>query len=509
MTDSISRRLDDIASTYATDSIVILGKGPSADEVDLKALAGSLVIALNDAEQIAPADITIFRDDWVKKSLSAAGRRSRFYLTSCAFDEAGSDWARIPREHLTQESADLMLQRLQGEEIVAEDVLFMTALQAARAIARIRGRRQTVHMIGFDFAYSDDQVYSSQIRADFVQAPETDRRTLILMQENYLLNAMYMLQESDIEIRHVGRKPYSALTASEFNQRFAPAGPDGADYRTKVTGELTTNHFGDRRRLERMIRAVKAAGADYVKVQKRDVDTFYTPEQLAKPYHSPFGETFADYRYALELSRDDFEFIDSLCRTLGIDWFVSVLDKPSFEFLREFERPIMKLPSTISEHRDYLDHVARTYEGSIVLSTGMTDEVYEGWVLETFTRCDRLYLMQANSAYPTPLADCGIGVVRSYHGLSKDNPRIVPAYSSHDFGWFGSALAVSAGARMVEKHVKLGNTDWAHFDAVALDLTTPDFRDYVQKMREAEAAVGDETKTVKPSEHHKYWRSAS
>ena len=117
--------------------------------------------------------------------------------------------------------------------------------------------------------------------------------------------------------------------------------------------------------------------------------------------------------------------------------------------------------------------------------------------------------MQANSAYPTPARDCNVGVVRHYHRLSKSDPRIVPAYSSHDEGWFGSAMAVGAGARMVEKHVKLGDTDWAHFDAVALDLTTGAFRDYVGKIRDAETLMGSEEKAVAPSEHHKYRRYGS
>jgi N-acetylneuraminate synthase len=62
---------------------------------------------------------------------------------------------------------------------------------------------------------------------------------------------------------------------------------------------------------------------------------------------------------------------------------------------------------------------------------------------------------------------------------------------------------------MIEKHVKLGNTDWAHFDAVAVDLTTADFRDYVAKVREAEEMVGSGAKKVNESEHHKYFRAAA
>jgi N-acetylneuraminate synthase len=90
--------------------------------------------------------------------------------------------------------------------------------------------------------------------------------------------------------------------------------------------------------------------------------------------------------------------------------------------------------------------------------------------------------------------------------MSQTHTQVIPAYSSHDFGWMASALAVAAGAKMVEKHVKLGNTDWAHFDAVAVDLTTSEFADYVAKIREAEVIVGKEEKAVNSSEHHKYFK---
>ncbi len=127
-------------------------------------------------------------------------------------------------------------------------------------------------------------------------------------------------------------------------------------------------------------------------------------------------------------------------------------------------------------------------------------------MLETFAKVPQLYLMQANSAYPTPARDCNVAVVAHYLELAQTHRHILPAYSSHDEGWFGSALAVAAGARMVEKHVKLGTTDWAHFDAVALDLSGPGFRDYVIRMREAELVLGSEKKSIAPSESHKYRR---
>ncbi|SEN73946.1 N-acetylneuraminate synthase [Loktanella fryxellensis] len=417
---------------------------------------------------------------------------------------------RAPHISLGQESADLMVQRLLSDDFAIEDVLFMSALQVAREVARHRGRPQQVYMVGFDF--QPELGYAQVDGAHYETGDDQTRAMMIGMQENFLLNALYTLQGSALNVTHVGSRAYSRLSVDDLVEMFLPDvhdRPDRTSWAVSIVAEITTNHFGDLGRLERMVRAAAAAGADYVKVQKRDVETFYTREQLDAPYRSPFGTTFADYRHQLELSAEGFRFLDALCKRLGIQWFASVLDEPSYRFVMQFAPPLVKLPSTISEHTDYLSHVAQDCRCGIVLSTGMTDRTYENWVLKTFAHAPQLYLMQANSAYPTPPSDANIGVVRHYDRLSKADPRIVPAYSSHDPGWFGSAMAVAAGARMVEKHVKLGNTDWAHFDAVALDLTTPAFRDYVGKVREAEVIVGAEEKAIAPSEHHKYRRTSA
>ena len=507
--ESYSTLIGDIASTYGTDTIFILGKGPSADLVRPEVFAGALTIGLNDAERIAPVDITVFHADWVPRALAASGHRSRLYVTSADFAASGRQVVRVPHYPLTQESSDLVMQRFLGEELAIEDILFLSALKISRLIAARRGRPQTVYMIGFDFSPAAGQ--SQQIGVDFAPHEADEREARISLQEFYFLNTLYFLQQSDLQVKHVGSRAFSVITPEELNSTILGATARAARtaHAVAVVAELTTNHFGDRNRLERMVRASAAAGADFVKLQKRDVQTFYTREQLESPYRSPFGKTFADYRHHLELSRDDFAFVDRLCLDLGIGWFASLLDQPSFEFMLQFEPKVVKLPSTISEHTDYLDHVATRYHRGVVLSTGMTDKAYEEWVLETFTRCDKLYMMQANSAYPTPLKDCNVGVVRHYYKLSQSDARIVPAYSSHDFGAKASGMAVAAGARMVEKHVKLGNTEWAHFDAVAVDLTTPLFKDYVDAVREAETIIGNEEKQVNASEHHKYFRKAA
>ena len=505
--ESCLNQIKDIVSSYPTNDIFIIGKGPSIDLVNQKVFENALVIAINDSDRIYKSDITIFYADWVKKSIENEGINSSVYITSTDFEASNySSIAKtIKRPHisLNKDNADFMIQRLLGEEIIIEDVLFLTALQIARQIAILKKVSQNVYMLGFDFSGDDGQ--SLSIKKSYENINQNTRNLIIGIQENYFLNALYMLKNSEIDIFHVGQRSYSRINHSELEEKFLGSKKNKNEgWNVKIVAELTTNHFGDRQRLSTLVRSAKASGADFVKVQARNVETFYSQEQLSLKYNSPFGQTFRDYRNQLELSPEDFVYLDHLCKSLNIRWFASALDKISYEFLISSNCYAIKLPSTISEHKDYLSFVANNCKKPIVISTGMTDTNYEDWIIEKFGKSKELYLLQCSSAYPTPLEGCNIAVIKHYEEISKKYNNLIPGYSSHDDGWFGSCLAVAAGAKMVEKHIKLGISDWAHFDAVALDVNTNEFSNYVKKIREAEIVLGNELKQINQYENHKY-----
>ena len=500
-------QIKDIVLSYPTNNIFIIGKGPSIDLINKKVFENSLVIAINDSDRIYKSDITIFYAEWVKKSIENEGINSSVYITSTNFE--ASNFSKIsksikrPHIPLKNDNADFMIQRLLGEEIIIEDVLFLTALQIARQIALLKKTPQKVYMAGFDFSGEDGQ--SESIKGSYDKANQNTRNLIIGIQENYFLNALYMLKSSEIDVFHVGERPYSRINPQELEEKFIGSKNNKKNnWEVKVVAELTTNHFGDRQRLSALVRAAKASGADFVKVQARNVETFYTEKELSLEYKSPFGKTFRDYRNQLELSKEDFVYLDNLCNSLDIKWFASALDQTSFDFLVDLNCYAIKLPSTISEHVDYLSYASENCKKPIVISTGMTDPAYEEWILEKFKQNKELYLLQCSSAYPTPLEGCNIAVIKHYEQLSKKYSHIIPGYSSHDDGWFGSCLAVAAGAKMIEKHIKLGSTDWAHFDAVALDVNTNEFNDFVSKIRDAELTLGSQTKKINKFENHKY-----
>lgn len=276
------------------------------------------------------------------------------------------------------------------------------------------------------------------------------------------------------------------------------------DSSVKIVAEITNNHLGDQTRLLKMVELAKVCGADYIKVQKRDVLSFYSKEKLESPYLSPFGSTFRDYRLGTELSFEDLVALDRVAKDLGMFWFSSVLDQKSFEIIRKFNPSLIKIPSTISEHYEFHRFLCRNYQKDIVISTGFTGKDYERYILETFYHLPRVYLMQCTSAYPAPLDQCQIAIVRHYSKLSSFYKKICPGYSSHDSGSLASMLAVAAGAKLVEKHVKLDSTDWIHFDGTAMSLSNGEFESFCRDIRLAEKVCGNEEKEVMPSEFHKY-----
>jgi N-acetylneuraminate synthase len=270
----------------------------------------------------------------------------------------------------------------------------------------------------------------------------------------------------------------------------------------QIVAELTNNHLGCSKRLEKMVRAAYAQGADVIKVQKREPKTFYSKTELEANYSSPFGATLYDYRAAVELSEAQFDYLTILCAELGVPWFASALDEPSLIFLEKYEPVLVKIPSTISNHRNFIRIVAESRIPSIVVSLGATDEAYVEWLGDIFST-KNLVLMQCTSSYPAQAEECNISVV-SELGRMSHHPNLIKGYSSHDPGSLGCQLSIALGATFIEKHTKYGSVEWVHFDGVALDLESEEFQKFTLDLRQAVTLLGAPKKIAQSSEVHKY-----
>lgn len=508
----MSPSLQNLLAAATGEPVFIIGKGPSLDAIRTDALPEGLIINLNDSEKIVAGQIGVFSGGWVREGLAESGYRCCYYLAGKPLptEVAHEVLPPVPAE---LDDADLTTLRLEKAAFFDEPVVLLNAIKLALRCREEQGAAVDVYLLGFDFSLAGGSA-SVKAGADHSGAELRERDAIISAQEGEFKQLLHYFAKGDrLRLHHVGEKPYSDHTPQRFNREICGCSEVGgfrridlaAPDRVLIVSELTNNHLGDPKRLVEMIERSKEAGADLIKVQKRHVDSFYTGEQLASYYWSPFGETLGDYRRGVELNEEMLDLLDETCRRNEIEWFCSILDMPSFHALERFRPRLIKVPSTISNHRDYHKELASVYHGAVVVSTGLTESEYLDHVFRTYSNNSVLYLLHCVSAYPTPYRDCNVAVVQEYEFLRRTrDSRIIPGYSSHDIGSIGCMLAVASGAKMLEKHVKLGDVDWVHFDKVAIDLKGTEFAEFVRDVRRAEEIFGSGEKRVLDCEHHKY-----
>ena len=271
----------------------------------------------------------------------------------------------------------------------------------------------------------------------------------------------------------------------------------------KVVAEISTNHLGSLKRCKTLIKLAKDAGADYVKLQSRDVETFYSKEKLNEEYKSPFGKTFRDYRLGLEFNDREISEIIKYSRKQNIKIFFSLLDKKSFERFKKFKLDLIKIPSTISDHSSYLQYISKNYKGELVISTGMTNKNYIKKITTLFNKNKKVYVLHCISSYPSSYEFLNLKTISYYSKLFQNKTNFIPGYSSHDMGSEGSVFSVFCGAKMIEKHIKLDETNWNHFDFTAIDADM-ELKSFIESIRSAEIVLGEIRKKPFSSEHHKY-----
>lgn len=252
----------------------------------------------------------------------------------------------------------------------------------------------------------------------------------------------------------------------------------------KFVAEFTTNHMGNLNVLLRMVDRAAAAGCDFIKMQKKDVDTFYSREKLEAPFTSPYGHTYRDYRSIFEFIREDFARFDARCRERGVGWFATVQDLPSLEFLLGFDLPLVKVASSNARNRALLAEVARQVprdRGVVVSVAGCTFAEIEA-TLSAFPD-HRVWLLHCVARYPCPPEALRLGnldVLR--RRFASDRVHI--GYSGHEEGLAASFAAVELGAEMVERHFCLSRHSFVHH--IECSLEPGEFAELVRTVRSGE-----------------------
>ncbi len=252
----------------------------------------------------------------------------------------------------------------------------------------------------------------------------------------------------------------------------------------EIVAEIGTGHRGNRNRARELIAAAADSGADLVKFQHFYADEIIHPKTGGVKL--PGGELDLYSRFReLETGPSFIEFCKDECLMRGVGFFCSPFGIRSASELIALGETRLKIASPELNHHPLLTWLAEREEiTSLVLSTGVSTlgDIEETLGLIGGIKSLDITLLHCITAYPSPEEEFNIrliGNLSSIFGLPSGlsdhslDPVLVPA------------LAVLAGAVMVEKHFTISREDGGLDDPIALD--TGDFARMSAAIRQAES----------------------
>ena len=249
---------------------------------------------------------------------------------------------------------------------------------------------------------------------------------------------------------------------------------------TFIIAEAGSCHEGEYERAEGLVQLAKDAGADAVKFQY-----WSSPARMRERRH--VNDPLAYERGSIlthwlpELSE--------LAHALGLEFMTTCYLPEDIPFIAPYVKRF-KVASFEAMDASFID-AHRSFNKPLIISTGMQNgEPILGmkpWTYgDTFLHCV--------SAYPTPMAQANL---RALHGMDGDSELF--GYSDHTHDVLTGALAVAAGAQILEVHFRLDDTDPANPD-YATALSPGQLKDYISLVRKAELMMGDGIKRPQPAE---------
>jgi sialic acid synthase SpsE len=249
--------------------------------------------------------------------------------------------------------------------------------------------------------------------------------------------------------------------------------------RVFVIAEAGSCHDGSLEKALRLIRTAKVADADAVKFQ-----FWSSAERLAERRHA--GDYLEVYR-RYQLPPDWLKPLRQHCDEVGIEFMCTTYLPEDVATIAPFvER--FKIASFEAADLEFVRRHQK-YPKPIYVSSGMLGLTeLQGLVKWCGLALTRDVILHCVSAYPCPSQDLHLRTIAETaygtHGV------MFGGLSDHTHSLLAGAVAVGAGAEVIEKHFQLDDTDPKNPDA-AVALGRRALRQYIANIREAEVLMGD------------------
>ncbi|MBO5388812.1 MAG: pseudaminic acid synthase [Lachnospiraceae bacterium] len=222
-----------------------------------------------------------------------------------------------------------------------------------------------------------------------------------------------------------------------------------------IIAEMSANHGGDIDNAYRIIEEAAKAGADCVKIQTYTADTLTI--NCDKPHFKIKGGLWDGFTF-YDLYKEAYtpwEWQGDLkkkCEEVGVDFLSTPFDNTAVDFLESIDVEAYKIASFELVDIPLIEYAASKGK-PMIMSCGMAsvEEIKEAVDACRRQNNDQIVLLKCCSQYPAKYEDMNLSVIPDM----KERFGVTVGLSDHSFGSLAPIVAVTLGAKVVEKHVML------------------------------------------------------
>lgn len=263
----------------------------------------------------------------------------------------------------------------------------------------------------------------------------------------------------------------------------------GGGYPCFIIAELSANHNGNLDVAIETIRAAKKTGADAIKLQT------YTPDTLTidcdNEHFKIQSGTLWDGKTLYELYEEAYtpwewhKTLFEVAAAEGLICFSSPFDFSAVDFLEELKVPAYKIASFEIQDIPLIGYTASKGK-PIIISTGIAEEADIQLAVDTCRKAGNndIVLLKCTSSYPAPLELANLNTIPDL----KRRFGVEVGFSDHTYGALAPTVAVTLGAKVIEKHFILDRSIGGPDADFSLDINQ--FTEMVNKVRDTERLLG-------------------
>ena len=256
-----------------------------------------------------------------------------------------------------------------------------------------------------------------------------------------------------------------------------------------IIAELSANHNGSLENALASIKTAKEIGANAIKLQTYTADTITldhnSPDFMANPNGPWAGRKLYDLYNEAYTPWEWHEELFDYARGIGIDIFSSPFDKSAVDFLEQFNPSAYKIASFEITDYELIRYTASKMR-PMIISTGIAsiDEIQDAVDICRSVGNDDIVLLKCTSAYPAPLEDANLATIPNL----EQTFGVISGFSDHTLGTTAPIVAVTLGAKVIEKHFILDKSVGGPDAGFSLDKQ--EFADMIKAIRDTEKLIG-------------------